>query len=118
VTGLAERGGEQGSTGDHARQVPTTLLIGAEIRDRERAQPDSGQQGHRRDVAADLLEQHAQLHEAVTAAAEGLGKRNAHQVRVGELLPHTTVERLRRVLQLEETLGRDLLAEDLARQVA
>ena len=93
------------------------MLVGAELRDGERAEADGGQQRQRRDVAADLFEHHAQLHQPVAAAARSLGKRNSEEVGVGELLPDPAIERLRRVLQLEETLGGDLLSEDLAGEV-
>jgi hypothetical protein len=79
---------------------------------------ERGEPRARRDRAAQLLEQHAQLEEAHPHAAVGLGHRDAEQVRVRELRPERGVEPGSVALGCLETLGRHLGAEDLGRERA
>jgi len=109
--------GEEGLARDHPGQ-PLALLRGrAELRQRKRAEREHGEVGHRRDRAADLLEQETLLEEAEAAAPELLRQACADQVRVGERAPQLAVHALGARLDLLGALVRGLVTEDLAREL-
>ena len=83
-----------------------------------RAEQQSRVNGDRRNAAADLGEQHAELEEAAATAADGLGQRDAQQVGGSQLAPQRFVVTNLARFQVGEVFGRCAVLEELAGNLA
>ena len=97
VPDLGQGRGQHPAAGGHARQQRRTLLVGAELVDRQRGQ-HGGEVRDRGRRPPDLLEDQADLEEAEAAAADVLGQGDAEQAGVGQGRPQPGRVRIARGL--------------------
>lgn len=118
VAELTHRAGQQCAAVDDAGKPALLLILGSEMRERERTQNQAGQCRYRRHGTTDFLKKQTQRAETESASSSGFGESDPQQVGFREFRPQAAIDTVFAFLDPTQVFRFREIREDLAREIA